>query len=228
MLRLYAGFDPREAAGFYACFQSLIETSPDVGVTPISGSSDGSNAFTLARFKIMELCNWSGWAIFIDGADMLLKADINELWALRDKNYAVQVVKHDYQTKHPRKYVGTPMESENASYPRKNWSSVMLINAGHISHFKHRHAIREALEKKDGAFLHRFSWLDDDEIGELPVEWNWLADEFGENPEAKLLHWTAGIPGFYHYHHAPHAQEWRDSFRKVSRGMEGVPCNKNI
>jgi hypothetical protein len=220
MIRLYAGFDPREAAGFYAFVQSLIETSPGVGVIPISGPSDGTNAFTLARFGIMELCGWSGWAIFADGADQLLKTDITELWNLRDKRYAVQVVKHDYQTKHPRKYVGTEMESENASYPRKNWSSVMLINCGHISHFNHRHAIREALEKNDGAFLHRFSWLDDEEIGSLPVEWNWLCDEYGASTTAKLLHWTAGIPGFYHYHQAPHAEEWRSAVRKVMRGLD--------
>jgi hypothetical protein len=37
-----------------------------------------------------------------------------------------------------------------------------------------------------------FRWLDDERIGELPIEWNWLPDEFGVNPEAKLLHYTLG------------------------------------
>jgi hypothetical protein len=219
-VRLFTGFDPREAVGFHAFVQSLLETSPGVGVTPISGPTDGSNAFTLARFRIPEICNWSGFALFVDGADMLLKDDITHLWDLRDKDFAVQVVKHSYETKNPRKYIGTEMESENSSYPRKNWSSAMLLNCGHMSHFKNRNAIREALATSDGAFLHRFSWLDDEEIGDLPVEWNWLADEYGENPEAKLLHWTAGIPGFFHYHHAPHAEEWRAAARNVTRGLQ--------
>jgi lipopolysaccharide biosynthesis glycosyltransferase len=42
--------------------------------------------------------DYSGWAIFADG-DMVCQADISELWALRDDSKAVQVVKHDYQTK---------------------------------------------------------------------------------------------------------------------------------
>ena len=219
--RLYAGFDPREAAGFHAFTQSLVETSPGVGITPIGGEQgDGTNNFTYARFSIMELCNWSGWAIFVDGSDMLLREDITKLWELRDKKYAVMVVKHDYQTKHPKKYIGTDMEAENKDYNRKNWSSVMLINCGHIEHFKNRHGIREAIKGNDGAFLHRFAWLDDELIGDLPEEWNWLADEFGENENAKLLHWTAGIPGFYHYHHAPHAEEWRAAVRKCMKGLD--------
>jgi hypothetical protein len=219
-VRLFTGFDPREAVGFHSFVQSLIETSPGVGVTPISGPSDGSNAFTLARFRIMEICNWSGFALFLDGADMLLRDDVTKLWDLRDKDFAVQVVKHSYETKNHRKYIGTEMESENSMYPRKNWSSAMLINCGHISHFKHRHALREALEKKDGAFLHRFSWLDDDEIGELPVEWNHLVGEIPANPQAKLAHFTLGLPGFDYYAECEYADEWRSAAIKTTRGMQ--------
>ena len=216
-VRLYAGFDPREAVGFFAFAQSLIETSPGVSLTPLSGEQgDGTNAFTYARFSLMDTNSWS---LFCDGSDMLVRSDINELLEMKDHRYAVQVVKHDYQTKHPRKYLGTEMESDNRDYPRKNWSSVMLVNGAHISHHRNRQAIREAIAAKDGAFLHRFAWLDDEEIGSLPVEWNWL-DEYGENVDAKLLHWTNGIPGFYHYHKAPHADEWKDAVRKVTRGMQ--------
>lgn len=135
---------------------------------------------------------------------MLLRAPLKELWGLFDPSKAVQVVKHDYRTKHPRKYIGTPMEAPNADYPCKNWSSLILWNNGHRAHYE----AREKLRGFDGAYLHRFAWLQDHEIGELPMEWNWLADEYGANPQAKLLHWTAGIPGFEHYKNAPHADEW--------------------
>jgi hypothetical protein len=145
---------------------------------------------------------------------MLCRADISELWALRDHYKAVQVVKHDYKTKHPRKYVGTAMESENRDYPAKNWSSVMLINC---SHFDWRQMTPEKVEKMDGAALHAFEWVRDPElVGELPVEWNWLADEYGKNPDAKLCHWTCGTPGFQHYRNAPHAEEFRDQLRLVN------------
>src|SRR5690606_36000298 len=92
------------------------------------GQRDGTNAFIYSRFLIPYLQNYKGWALFVDGADMIVKGDLAELWALRDKAKAVQVVKHDYRTKHPRKYVGTQMEADNRDYPCKNWSSVMVIN----------------------------------------------------------------------------------------------------
>jgi hypothetical protein len=50
--------------------------------------------------------------------------------------------------------------------------------------------------------------LADDLIGSLPVEWNWLPDEFGSNQEAKLLHWTLGTPCFTDFADANQAEEW--------------------
>jgi hypothetical protein len=52
----------------------------------------------------------------------------------------------------------------------------------------------------------------------LPREWNWL-DEYGENDDAKLVHYTNGIPGFRHYAEAPHAKEWHEYAKAVNRGM---------
>lgn len=217
MIRIFTGYDPRESAGWHAFVQSMLDRRILFSLTALQGiQGDGSNAFTYSRFLVPEHCSFSGWAIFADGADMLLRADLNELWALRGGPEAVKVVKHEYSTKHPRKYVGTPMESANENYPRKNWSSLILWNCAHPAHVKHRDELRTA----PGPFLHRFSWLKDEEIGELPIEWNWLADEYGGNANAKILHWTAGQPGFYHYKDAPHADEWRASIRKVTRGIE--------
>jgi hypothetical protein len=215
VIRLFTGYDKREAAGWHNCVQSLVDTSTNYRLMPpLSGpQGDGTNAFTYERFKVLELCNWAGPAIFLDASDMLLRDDISKLAELFDKTKAVQVVKHDYRTRHPRKYVGTPMEANNPDYDRKNWSSVNLFNAGHLSHWNARNRIRAAIEKGDGKFLHRFAWLKDSEIGELPVEWNWLADEFGENKNAKLLHWTAGYPGFKHYADAPMSDHWHASAR---------------
>ena len=224
MIPVFCGFDPREEAGTHVFTSSLIHrSSAPVSVTPLhlnhfrsfysKGQRDGTNAFIYTRFLIPFLQDWRGWAIFCDGADMLLRADIAELWSLRDLYKAVQVVKHDYKTKHPRKYVGTAMEADNHDYPRKQWSSVMLINCGH---YHWRDMTPERVEQMTGPELHRFSWLRDDLIGGLPIEWNWLADEFGPNPDAKLLHWTAGVPAFPHYANAPHADELRQQLSTVN------------
>lgn len=199
MIRLFAGYDQREAIGYHTFCESVIRyTSEPVAFIPLSGpQKDGTNAFTYARFEVPKLCGYEGWAIFADGCDMVCRSDISELWAMKDGRKAVLVVQHDYQTKHPRKYVGTPMEANNYNYPRKNWSSLMLINCAH-----------PAWQEVDHC-PHRFRWLPDSEIGSLPMEWNWLADEQGENANAKLLHWTAGIPAFEHYKDAPMADVWR-------------------
>lgn len=205
MIRLYCGYDVRECSGLHVFVQSLMETaSVPVALCPLGqrnvGAAPGSNAFTYARFEIPRLQGYAGGAIFMDGSDMLLRRDVADLEALRDERFAVQVVQHDYKTRHARKYVGTSMECRNQDYPRKQWASVMLLNCGHPAW--RRTNPSHTLETL------QFASLRDDEIGSLPMAWNWLADEHGRNNDAALLHFTAGIPAFGAYRNTPHAEEW--------------------
>jgi hypothetical protein len=210
MIKVFIGYDSREAVVYHVCAQSIIRhTSQPVSLTPLALNmlrgysekhSDGSNQFIYSRFLTPFLCNYSGWALFIDG-DMLLRTDLSELWALRDETKAVMCVHHDYKTKTQSKYLG----SKNQDYPRKNWSSVVLWNCGHPAN---RDVTPSFIEHASGAQLHRFTWLSDDLIGEIPKVWNWLPDEFGANPDAKLLHWTLGAPSFHEYADVPMAEEW--------------------
>jgi hypothetical protein len=139
--------------------------------------------------------------------------DIANLWALRDLTKAVCVVKHDYRTKHSRKYIGTDMESDNRDYPRKNWSSVILWNCGH---FSHQVLTPESVAKSQGSFLHRFGWLKDDQIGELPGQWNALAEE-QDISCASLVHYTVGIPAFNHYRFCDGADHWHRARKTAMR-----------
>ena len=219
MIPIYVGYDKREEIGFHAFITSVMHrTTAAVSFHPLSGpQKSGSNAFTYARFMVPFLQKHDGWAIFADACDMVCLADISDLWSLRDTTYAVQVVKHDYQTKYPRKYIGTAMESPNVDYPRKNWASLMLINCGHKA-WKNL-ALFEAMEMPSMELL-QFKFLEDDEIGELPAAWNWLADERGENPSAKLVHWTTGIPAFPHYVDAPMADLWAAEAVKITHATD--------
>jgi lipopolysaccharide biosynthesis glycosyltransferase len=204
------GFDPVEAIAYHVCSNSIIRhSSQPVAITPLALNnlntykerhSDGSNQFIYSRFLVPFLMDFSGWAVFMDG-DMILRSDIDELWRMRDPTKAVQCVKHDYKTRSSVKYLG----ARNENYPRKNWSSVILWNC---SHERNKILSPQFIESATGAQLHRFSWLDDFDIGALPVEWNWLPDEFGENEEAKLLHFTLGLPSFADYANSPMANEW--------------------
>lgn len=219
MIRLFTGWDERESIGWHAFAQSAIRrSSQPLAITPLSTArADGSNTFTYSRFLVPELCDYEGFAIFVDGADMICTSDISELWELRDPSRAVQVVKHDYKTKFPRKYVGTVMECDNRDYSRKNWSSVCIWNCGHPAN---KLITREFVDEASGLALHGFDWLADDLIGELPIEWNWLADEYGVNVKAKILHFTSGIPAIPGYQRTPHAQYWFYESSQASRSPD--------
>lgn len=211
LIRVFVGYDPREAVAYHVCCESIINrSSQPVQIIPLSlsmmralyqeGHKDGSNDFIYSRFLVPYLCGFQGDAIFLDG-DMVCLGDIAELWALRDHTKGVQVVQHDYKTKHPVKYFGAP----NADYPRKNWSSVILWNC---SFFPNRCLTPEFVANASGATLHRFQWLEDERIGELPLEWNWLVGEYDQNPDAKLLHYTLGTPCIEGFHNGDHADHW--------------------
>lgn len=226
---VYIGYDPRESVAFHVCANSIIRhsTTP-VSIHPLSLNllqrsyqelhQDGSNQFIYSRFLVPWLQGYHGWAIFIDG-DMLLRDDITQLWDLRRMDCDVMVIKHDYKTKSAVKYLG----SSNQDYPRKNWSSVILWNCGN---FPNRKLTPEFVQKQPGSFLHRFSWLEDERIGSLPPEWNWLPDEYGANPNAKLLHWTLGTPCFDEFADAPQAQEWHQELT-VAIHCEQNQYNRN-
>jgi lipopolysaccharide biosynthesis glycosyltransferase len=210
MIPIFIGYDPRESIAFHICVNSIIQnTKQPVNIIPLSLSllnnykeihKDSSNDFTYSRFLVPYLMNFQDWAIFLDG-DMIVKDDISNLWNYRDETKDVMVVKHNYKTKNNVKY----LNNKNEDYPKKNWSSVILWNCKKESH---KCLTPQFVESSTGLFLHRFSWLDDNNIGNLPLEWNWLVGEYEENINAKLLHYTIGIPSFIEYSDCSMASEW--------------------
>jgi len=220
-INVVIGFDQRESIAYHAFCQSIIENaSMPINFLPLAKNNlsnykethtDQSNDFIYSRFLTPYLNKFEGWAIFADG-DMICQSDIKELWDLRDDSKALMVVKHDYQTKANIKYLG----NKNENYPRKNWSSLILWNC---SHPKHKILTPEFIENQTGKYLHRFSWLNDDEIGDLPKEWNWLAIEYPENKDAKLIHYTLGTPCFKEYEKTDMSDIWYKTFERVKDGI---------
>jgi hypothetical protein len=220
---IYVGYDPREAATYHVFCQSVVEhASVPVSFHPLhkpmlggfDGQRDGSNAFIYSRFLVPYLQGFSGYAIFGDG-DMVDLDDIAELWSLRNDK-AVSVVKHDYKTKCDRKYIGTALEADNADYPRKNWSSVMLWNCAHPAN---RILTPEFVSQSPGSLLHRFGWLKDDQIGDLPETWNALAVE-QDISAASLVHYTLGNPGMQYYRNCDGADHWHRARKNMLKAGE--------
>jgi hypothetical protein len=207
------GFDPRETVAYHVLEQSIINwTTSPVALIPLhekmldnfDGQRDGTNSFIYSRFLVPQLMDYQGWAVYLD-SDMLLRTDLTKLWNLRDESKAVMVVKHDYKTKHLRKLIGTPMEADNQDYPRKNWSSMMLWNCGHP---QNRILNRDFVSSSPGSVLHRFGWLEDGLVGEIPREWNHLVGEYPISRDAKLVHFTHGAPCFPYYKRCDYSMEW--------------------
>jgi hypothetical protein len=68
--------------------------------------------------------------------------------------------------------------------------------------------------------LHGFSWLGDNLIGELDAEWNWLAIEYPENPNAKLIHYTLGTPCFKDYANECMSDAWKRNYLRTNEGFD--------
>ena len=211
MIRVFIGYDPAESVAFGVLAHSIhARASEPVTVTPVmlsqlrgvyrrSHDSLQSTQFSFSRFLTPWLAGYEGWAVFMD-CDMLMRADIAELWKLRDERYAVQVVKHVHVPKEDVKFLG----AVQTKYEKKNWSSVMLMNCA-----KCRALTPEYVNKATGLELHQFKWLGDDAlIGELPRGWNHLVGYDKPDPAAKLAHFTIGGPWFPEYAKSEFAGEW--------------------
>jgi hypothetical protein len=217
MITVFAGYDPREAVGYSVFCQSLIEhTSQPVAIIPTFGKQrDGTNVFIYQRFLVPYLMGFKGHAIFMDASDMLMLSNIDELDRLFDPSKAVQVVKHEYKTKHKKKYINTAMESKNEDYPRKNWSSLIIWNCEHPAN---KLLTPDYVDEHTGSELHRFEWLKDEQIGELPKEYNFLVGE-QDMGFAKIAHYTLGIPEFPYYSGCDYSKQW---FNTKSRMLNGL------
>ena len=226
-LRIYVGYDPREDIAYQVCKHSIETRSKNAVVKPLiqkvlreQGYYNrpidklSSTEFTFTRFLVPELSNFNGWAMFMD-CDMILQTDINELFAQADDKYALMCVKHDYTPKE-----GIKMDGQAQTvYPRKNWSSVMLFNCSHPSN-KDINVELVNDPTITGKYLHRFSWLQDDEIGELSPEWNWLSGWYKEPEDGtpKLIHYTEGGPWFENYRHCEYHNEWKKELQEMMNG----------
>lgn len=133
--------------------------------------------------------NYDGWAIFMD-CDMLCQDDIAKLWNQRDNRYAVMCVKHEHNPTEKTKFLG----EIQTSYPKKNWSSLMLMNCAKCQKLQPSY-----VNNASGLDLHRFNWLkNDEEIGEIKGDWNSLVENLKDEKvnNASLIHWTLGGPWF--------------------------------
>jgi lipopolysaccharide biosynthesis glycosyltransferase len=217
MKKIFIGWDTREDIAYQVAEHSIKRRSQEVDIVPLVQQDLrtvglytrpvdplSSTEFTFTRFLIPEIMNFKGWALFLD-CDIIFLEDVQQLFDQVDDKYAIMCAKHDYKVNEGYKMDG----KLQTVYPRKNWSSVMLVNCGHTSNKK---LTRELVNGETGKYLHRFSWLEDHEVGEFGYEWNWLVGVYNapQDGSPKAIHYTEGGPWFKNYRKCEYAKEWNN------------------
>ena len=233
-LKIFIGWDSREPVAFSVLAHSILtRATVPVLISPLTLTGLGdtytrkrgateSTEFSISRFMVPYLSGYRGYSVFMD-CDMLCRVDIAELQDiiyagarkplsaydaeryLLDKS--VLLCHHKYAPRETTKFLG----QKQTAYPRKNWSSFIVFNNALC-----RALTPEYVNTASGLDLHRFNWLSDDRIGELPLEWNYLVGEDNQVGPPKFAHWTNGGPYFEQYANVPYADEWRAEFAAMT------------
>lgn len=219
MRKVFVGYTSYQDVVYQVAKHSIERLSPDVECRPIvqhalrdlgiytrPHDKNGTTEFSITRFLTPWLAGYKGWVLFCDN-DVLALTDVNELFDQADDRYAVMCAKHNHTPQEGVKLDG----QKQTIYPRKNWSSVVLWNCGHP---KNQQITPELINEVSPLFLHRFLWLESDEIGEFSHEWNWLVDWYKEPQDGtpKFLHYTEGGPYFKNYQDVDYADLWRHEY----------------
>lgn len=228
---IFVGWDPREQAAYGVAVRSLSRWLTDP--IPIHGllladmvdrglytrptergegrlwdvisEAPMSTEHAIARFLVKHLAK-TGWALFMDG-DVLVRGDLAPLFASLDPAKALYCVQHRFDPPE-----GAKMDGQlQTRYARKNWSSVMAINCDHPANAA---LTVELINSVPGRDLHRFCWLQDEEIGELSATYNFLVGHTTGVPDPVVVHFTEGLPDMRGYSGQPYADEWRAELQR--------------
>ncbi len=229
-LKVYVGWDPREDIAWEVCRHSILRrTDPTkVNVMPLVQSelrqtglymrapdTRAATEFSLTRFLTPTLASQDGYdghAVFVD-CDFVFTTDILDVLGEIDTDKAVSVVKHDYQPSEAVKMDGCVQYP----YPRKNWSSFIVFNCSHPGV---RALTPDVVNTADPAYLHRFSWLNDSEIGELDKGWNYLEGWYAPDyDKLKAVHYTLGGPWFENKMECDFADLWLIELESYRRSL---------
>src|SRR3990167_189635 len=253
----WIGYDPREAAAFAVARHSIRSFDRHIPVHGLVLSelqargmyyraterrlgklwdtisqAPMSTEFAISRFLVPALekkqngSRFATWALFMD-CDMMVLSNLEHLRVLLDDSKAIMCVKHEHVPQSNEKMDG----QVQTSYPRKNWSSMMAFNVDHPANDA---LTVEMVNTLPGRDLHRFCWLDDSEIGELPKEWNWLEGYSDPSIDAKVVHLTRGGPWMAGWDQVAFAETWckelriaRSQHHHAPRGQDPFVPHRN-
>lgn len=213
-LKVYVGYDSREDIAWQVCRHSILRhKNTDIELHPLKQNTlrelglytrpadQASTEFSLTRFLTPYIAAHDGWTVFVD-CDFLFTTDIVTVLEGMKRDKALYVVKHDYIPANSIKMDG----QVQPTYPRKNWSSFMLFNNAHP---QVKALTPDVVNNETPAYLHRFNWVSDDNIGELPLSWNFLEGEYPKpDTTPNAIHYTNGGPWFPEWQDVDYGDLW--------------------
>ncbi len=193
ILRVFIGHDHRQPISLNVLASSIYtKSSKPVAITPLvlpqlPLKRQGLTPFTYSRFLVPYLCNYEGWALFLD-LDMIVMDDIAKLFDMANDEYAVMV-------------------SKNAL--KFEWASAILFNNA-------RCKILTPEYIESAPRLHDCSFVAPDRIGAFPNHWNHLVGYDKPCEKPSLIHYTQGVPAFPQTNDCEHADKWFLEHQKMN------------
>ena len=129
------------------------------------------------------MCNYEGISIFMDG-DIVVRGDVNELAQCLKEHEAAAVAQH---------------------IARFEWPSVMVFNNWRCK------ALSFEYVNDPQTAPQSLEWAKP--LGLIPKDWNHCVGYEQHNEDAKLIHYTAGLPCWPETKECPHSDKWWDEFK---------------
>ena len=195
MHRIFIGYDPRQPIAYTVLHHSIVtKASAPVTVAPVNIDTFPEPVRSKIKAKGgLTPFTWSRflvpWLCEFKGtalfldADMIVLDDPCKLFALQNPDFDLMVVKN-----------GLKFE----------WASLMLFN-----NEKCQALTPDFVAGASG--LHGIGWTEN--VGELPAEWNHCVGYDEPRRDAKLAHYTQGIPLWPETHGCEYTDSWEQMAR---------------
>ena len=203
MLKVFVGVDKRQPIAFQVLAHSIYtRCSVPVSITPLKIDTlpikrIGLTEFTFSRYLVPWLCDYQGTGIFLD-ADMLVLGDLFDLYKEASFSADVSVVKN------------------RAKF---EWASMMVFNNARCERLTPEY-IQDPKNK-----IYNFNWANS--VGEISKDWNHCIGYDEPNPNAKLVHFTQGIPCFPETEKCEFSFEWRKEYKMANSTVPWIDIMGN-
>lgn len=202
-LRVFIGYDPRQPVAYNVLAHSVwSRASKPVSIVRLQLSClpikrRGLTEFTYSRFLVPYLSEYEGHSVFLD-SDMLCLGDIHELYALACVNELKQSTVESAEK---------PLSVHVVKNARRfEWPSMMVFKNDACR------VLTPAFIDSDSSNLYDLAWAAN--VGELHRDWNQIVGYDAPNPNAKLIHYTQGIPCWPETKDCEFSDQWRAELRK--------------